>query len=94
MKAPHRQIQLTNVAAGLPNASDGGPLDMQPFYEVALEPARRIMQQVHEETRRRRQLDGRDIPEMEGVPEAVIADRKSTRLNSSHRSLSRMPSSA
>ena len=27
-------------------------------------------------------------------PEAVKADRKSTRLNSSHRSLSRMPSSA
>ena len=27
-------------------------------------------------------------------PEAMISDRKSTRLNSSHRSLSRMPSSA
>ena len=74
VKAHHRQIQLTNVAAGLPSASDGGPLDIQPFYEVALEPARKIMQQVHEETRRRRQLDGRDIPEMEGVPEAVIVD--------------------
>ena len=34
VKAHHRQIQLTNVAAGLPSASDGSPLDMQPFYEV------------------------------------------------------------
>jgi hypothetical protein len=74
VKAHHRQIQLTSVAAGLPSASDGSPLDMRPFYEVALEPARRIMKQVHEETRRRRQADGRDIPEMEGIPEAVIAD--------------------
>ena len=47
---------------------------MMPYYEVALEPARKIMQQVHEETRRRRQLEGRDIPEMAGVPEATIAD--------------------
>ena len=29
-----------------------------------------------------------------GIARAVIGDRKSTRLNSSHRSLSRMPSSA
>ena len=43
VKAHHRQIQLTNVAAGLPNASDGGPLDMQPFYEVALEGAANLM---------------------------------------------------
>ena len=74
VKAHHRQIQLTNVAVGLPSASDGSPLNMQPFYEVALEPARKIMWKVHEETRKRRQLDGRDISEMEGVSEAVIAD--------------------
>ena len=50
VKAHHRQIQLKDVAEGLPLASDGGPLDMRPYYEVALEPARKIMQQVHEET--------------------------------------------
>ena len=74
VKAHHRQIQLKDVAEGLPLASDGSPLDMRPYYEVALEPARKIMQQVHEETRRRRQLEGRDIPEMAGIPEATIAD--------------------
>ena len=76
VKVHHRQIQLINVAAGLPRASDGSPLDMRPFYEVALEPAREIMRQVHEETRRRLQLEGRDIPEMAGVPEAVAADAR------------------
>ena len=80
VKAHHRQIQLVDVAAGLPSASDGSPLDMRPFYEVALEPARRIMKQVHEETRRRRQADGRDIPEMEGVPEAVITGSEERRV--------------
>ena len=31
---------------------------------------------------------------MKKIMEAIIADRKSTRLNSSHPSISRMPSSA
>ena len=61
VKAHHHQIQLKDVAEGLPLGADGGPLDMMPYYEVALEPARKIMQQVHEETRRRHQLEGRDI---------------------------------
>ena len=74
VKAHHRQIQLKDVVEGLPLGADGGPLDMRPYYEVALEPARKIMQQVHEETRRHRQLEGRDIPEMSGIPEATIGD--------------------
>ena len=34
------------------------------------------------------------IPQIEKLIESIVPDRKSTRLNSSHRSLSRMPSSA
>ena len=74
VKAHHHQIVLKDVAEGLPLGVDGGPLDMRPFYEVAFELARKIMKQVHEETRRRRQLEGRDILEMAGIPEATIAD--------------------
>ena len=74
VKAHHRQLQLKDVVEGLPLASDGSPLDMRPYYEIAPELARKIMQHVQEETRRRYQLEGRDIPEMAGVPEAIIAD--------------------
>ena len=34
------------------------------------------------------------LPRIDQIVDAVAGDRKSTRLNSSHRSLSRMPSSA
>ena len=42
----------------------------------------------------RRHWDGREFDEYIITTEGVGVDRKSTRLNSSHRSLSRMPSSA
>ena len=53
-----------------------GEWDMRPFYDAAFEPARRIIRRVHEETRRIRQTQNRDIPEMAGIPEIVIADIK------------------
>ena len=39
-------------------------------------------------------LEGNDPPALALVGQTAVSDRKSTRLNSSHRSLSRMPSSA
>ena len=39
VKAHHRRIILKDVAEGPPPASNGEPLDMTPFYDVALKPA-------------------------------------------------------
>ena len=39
-------------------------------------------------------IDKEVFPRLEGILKGKYLDRKSTRLNSSHRSLSRMPSSA
>ena len=69
----HQQIDLDFIAEGLPE-NGLGEWDMRPFYDAAFEPARRIIRQVHAETRRIRQAQHRDIPEMSCVPELVIAD--------------------
>ena len=53
VKACHRGIILKDVAEGPPPAANGEPLDMRPFYDVALKPAQTIMKRVHEETTRR-----------------------------------------
>ena len=72
VKVHYQQVDLNLIAEGLPENSQG-EWDMRPFYDAAFEPARKIIKRVHEETRRTRQAQGRDIPEMEGIPEAVIA---------------------
>ena len=40
------------------------------------------------------ELDPGNVPQTQGMSRAAAIDRKSTRLNSSHERLSRMPSSA
>ena len=72
VKVHHQQINLAHVAEGLPDNGQGS-WDMRPFYEAAFEPARKIMKRVHEETQRCHQAEGRDIPEMDRIPEDVIA---------------------
>ena len=47
---------------------------MRHFYDATFEPAQKIIRRVHEETRRIRQTQNRDIPKMAGIPEIVIAD--------------------
>ena len=64
---------------------------MGDFYELFFEDAVAAAQALGIVLTKRGKHLGEDIP-MCGVP--IHRDRKSTRLNSSHRSLSRMPSSA
>jgi hypothetical protein len=46
---------------------------MDPYYEVALEPAKEIIRRVDEETVRLRRQSGREIPdEMPLVPEKML----------------------
>ena len=73
VKVHHPQIDLDLVAKGLPD--NGLPeWDIRPFYNATFEPARRIIRQDHAATRKFRQDQGRDIPEMSCIPELVIAD--------------------
>ena len=74
VKAHHRGISLKNIAAGPPLAANGGPMNMMPYYEWALKPARDIMKLVHEETARRLHQNGQDTSGMAGVSEAVSAE--------------------
>ena len=73
VKVHHQQIDLDLIAEGLPKNGQG-EWDMRPFYDAAFEPARKIIRRVHEETRRIRQTQNRDISEMAGIPEIVISD--------------------
>ena len=73
VKVHHQHIDLDLIAEGLPENGQG-EWDMRPFYDAAFEPARKIIRRVHEETQRIRQTQNRDIPEMAGIPEIVIAD--------------------
>ena len=73
VKVHHQQIDLDIIAEGL--ADNGLPeWDMRPFYDVAFEPARKIIRQDHAATRRIRRTQGRDIPEMSCIPELAIGD--------------------
>ena len=73
VKIHHPQVDLELIADGLP---DNGQeeTDMRPFYDVAFDPAKRIIRQVHAATRKIRQAQNRDIPEMSCIPELVITD--------------------
>ena len=66
-------IDLGLVAEGLPN-NDAGAWNMQPFYDAAFMPARRIIRRIHEETRKIRQSQGQDIPETEGIFKSEVAE--------------------
>ena len=73
VKVHHPQIDMDLVAEGLPY--DGLPeFNMKPFYDATFEPARKIIRQDHTATRKIRQDQGQDIPEMSCIPELVIAD--------------------
>ena len=70
----------------------------QDYTRVTLESARTLRYQhffVKDPERLVLDIEGVDLnDELKGLPTKVGADRKSTRLNSSHLKLSRMPSSA
>ena len=73
VKVHNQQIDLDLIAKGLPE--NGLPeWDMRHFYDAAFEPARKIIRQDHAVTRKIRQAQGRDIPEISCIPELVIAD--------------------
>ena len=72
VKARHHWVILKDVAQGPPPDSRGQPRKMDPYYEVALEPAKEIIKRVDEETLKLRRQSGRDVPEMRDVPEEQI----------------------
>ena len=73
VKARHHWVILKEVAQGPPPDSRGQPRKMDPYYEVALEPAKEIIRRVDEETVRLRRQSGREIPdEMPLVPEKML----------------------
>ena len=72
VKARHNWVILKDVAQGPPPNPNGQPRNMNPYYDVALEPAKEIIRRVDEETLRLRRQSGRDIPEMQNVPEERI----------------------
>ena len=73
VKVHYQQVDLNLIAEGLPE-NGKREWDMRPFYDAAFEPTRKIIRRVHEETMRIRQSQNRDIPEMSGISEIVIAD--------------------
>ena len=77
VKIHFQDIDLGFVAEGLPH-NDAGAWNMQPFYDDAFMPARKIIRRIHEETRRIRQSQGWDIPEMGRVFESEVNERRRT----------------
>ena len=73
VKVHYQQVDLNLITEGLLE-NGKGEWDMRPFYDAAFEPAQKIIRRVHEDTRKIRQAQGRDIPEMSGIPEIVIVD--------------------